>query len=521
MLLVFILQMIAQGIAQVLTVPKPQAQAKDIQKPKELTIQEKINGSGKKFLPDGTILFVYSVNKQDDKDKLATEIFDANSSLIWQGVQFKDANNKPVWEGVNNAPLPFKEYLVWNDNYGESSYRGEFKQHMVINPNFSESLDCILYRDGNDREVWRYNLPKGYFTGYASEHKIVGYIGLNGFVKNKEEVKSFGKLIHWDRQTENKQLSHAVLWITDHYVCLVDVQNREVDVVLKTETSKIIKYYVRNSPESRERAQFAAPTIKYRQAMDFVTEDNIHHLILREPAQVLDVTLPKEQPGKRTYVMFTATENDIFFRITKYNQPEFQIPKRFPNYDEYTSKELHIQTDLYKLNKNGTLDNVNHYEWTRPESAWKQFFGPVPKSKPYITAFSPPFYDWLWRCYYLEIENFNYADSTPLAAAIVVIRELRPLNVPLNLLISIAIMGFTLWHGLARRTSWVKLIFWVIVAGLLNLAGLLTYLALNHTPVIKCPACGKKRGLEMDNCAQCGSPLPIPQRKPTDLIMAN
>jgi len=65
------------------------------------------------------------------------------------------------------------------------------------------------------------------------------------------------------------------------------------------------------------------------------------------------------------------------------------------------------------------------------------------------------------------------------------------------------------------------LIFWVILAGLLNLAGVLTYLALNHTPVIKCPACGKKRGLEMDNCPQCGSPLPIPQRKPTDLIMAN
>ena len=82
-------------------------------------------------------------------------------------------------------------------------------------------------------------------------------------------------------------------------------------------------------------------------------------------------------------------------------------------------------------------------------------------------------------------------------------------------------MAFALWHGWARRTSWVKLILWLIIVGAFNLAGLLTYLALNHTPVIKCPACGKKRGLEMNNCSQCGRPLPIPQRKPTDLIMAN
>jgi len=82
-------------------------------------------------------------------------------------------------------------------------------------------------------------------------------------------------------------------------------------------------------------------------------------------------------------------------------------------------------------------------------------------------------------------------------------------------------MAFALWHGWPRRTSWGKLILWLIIVGAFNLAGLLTYLALNHTPVIKCPACGKKRGLEMDNCSQCGSPLPIPQRKPTDLIMTN
>jgi len=392
---------------------------------------------------------------------------------------------------------------------------------MAIEPAFSESLNCIFYPDGNDREVWRYNLPKGCFAGYTSKHKIIGHIGLNGFVKNKAEVKSFGKLMHWDRQTGNKKLSPPALWVTDHYACLIDIPNRKVDVILKTETSKITKYCVRNYPEPRLRAQVAAPTIKYRPAMGFVTEDNIHHLILSEPEQKLDVTLPKEQPGQKTSVAFTATENDIFFLIATFNQTGIPIRKRFSDYDEYANKELHAQTGLYKLNQNGTLDMVNHYEWTRPESKWKQFLEPEPKSKPFVTAFSPPPYDWVWRKYSDYISDYYYENSIPISAIFGIIKESRPINTPFNLLISLAIMGFVLWHALPRRTSWAKLIFWVILAGLLNLAGLLIYLALNHTPAIKCPACGKKRGLEMDNCSQCGCPLPVPQRKPTDLIMTN
>ena len=135
------------------------------------------------------------------------------------------------------------------------------------------------------RRFWRYSFSKEYFTGYTSEHKIIGYIGLNGFVENKAQVKPFGKLIHWERQTEDKELSPPALWMTDHYVCQIDIPNRKVDVILKTETSKIKKYFVSISPEYPRRDQFAASTIKYRPAMDFVTEDNIHHLFCRNPSR--------------------------------------------------------------------------------------------------------------------------------------------------------------------------------------------------------------------------------------------
>jgi hypothetical protein len=102
-------------------------------------------------------------------------------------------------------------------------------------------------------------------------------------------------------------------------------------------------------------------------------------------------------------------------------------------------------------------------------------------------------------------------------AAIIV--EARPGYSYLNYALSAAMLAFALWHGWARRTSWGRMLCWFAVVALFGIAGLLTYLALNHTPVIKCPICGKKRGLERFNCVRCGDILPVPQRKPTDLIM--
>ena len=74
-------------------------------------------------------------------------------------------------------------------------------------------------------------------------------------------------------------------------------------------------------------------------------------------------------------------------------------------------------------------------------------------------------------------------------------------------------------HAWPRRTHSAKLIFWVVFVFLFNLPGLLTYLALNHTPVIRCVNCGKKRGLQQDACCRCGTALPQPKAKETDLVM--
>jgi hypothetical protein len=89
----------------------------------------------------------------------------------------------------------------------------------------------------------------------------------------------------------------------------------------------------------------------------------------------------------------------------------------------------------------------------------------------------------------------------------------------LNWILGLAMAAFAFWHGWPRQTSLGKLIFWLAFTLVFNLAGLLTYLALNHTPIIKCSSCGKSRCLGQVNCLRCGTELPAPKRRKLDLIL--
>ncbi len=96
--------------------------------------------------------------------------------------------------------------------------------------------------------------------------------------------------------------------------------------------------------------------------------------------------------------------------------------------------------------------------------------------------------------------------------------EFRPVGWVMNWALSAAMMGFAFWHGWPRRTSQARFVFWLAFVAAFNLAGLLTYLALNHTAIIRCPACGGRRGLARLDCAQCRAQLPAPKSGKLDLI---
>jgi hypothetical protein len=252
---------------------------------------------------------------------------------------------------------------------------------------------------------------------------------------------------------------------------------------------------------------------------------------MREPNQAITMELPEQlqeqnqifrwQWQYNTNLDFTATDKAIFVQYLekKFNPPLSQkLTKQYQK--EYDSKPQPRSIQLYKVIDDGKLMLVNQFDWTRPVVPTSQALNPgsIPK---WAGTVSPPVFDLSWALCGDSLYKLVIEGTGMMQGYAIIISQFRPLHRSLNYVLSAMMMTFALWHGWARRTSLAKLILWLIIVGAFNLAGLLTYLALNHTPVIKCPACGKRRGLEMDNCSQCGNPLPIPQRKPTDLIMAN
>jgi DNA-directed RNA polymerase subunit RPC12/RpoP len=129
----------------------------------------------------------------------------------------------------------------------------------------------------------------------------------------------------------------------------------------------------------------------------------------------------------------------------------------------------------------------------------------------YFTIFSPPVFYGFNKI--IENNPIDFKTDFPddkegmIKGYFELVTDSYPRNLLFCIIISSVMMLITLRHGWARKNKF-TLVLWALFVGLFNIAGLLTYLALNHTTTIKCPACGKKRNLEKDECIRCGAKLP-------------
>ena len=170
--------------------------------------------------------------------------------------------------------------------------------------------------------------------------------------------------------------------------------------------------------------------------------------------------------------------------------------------------------ELYRVNESSNIYLLKRHEWT--EQVGEKDYYELSTPRP-IRWVSTPLYDLLWYLFdrdYLRESRDNQLLQGLVQATI----GLRPAGSIYNRLLCLLMAALALWHGWPRRTSLPRLIFWLILTAVFNLAGLLTYLALNHTPLVKCSACGKRRGLQGSACIRCGKELPPPQRRKSDLI---
>jgi len=250
------------------------------------------------------------------------------------------------------------------------------------------------------------------------------------------------------------------------------------------------------------------------------TTDGQHHLILREPKEQFSFNL--RSPS------FTDTKQENFVRNYGSDMPPVpNIKSSKQEFDKWMhearTKSWNHWTELYKVN-NGELELMNRYKYVRPPLSEPliQKRDSRPPVHRYVSQFSPGLYDLItyFRARFWS-RSYLYQNRGALSYDLLVgIQGLQPYQGMINRILSGLIMVYVFWHGWARRTSWARFVFWLVFTGLFNIVGLLTYLALNHTAVIKCPICGKHRGLAQVNCARCQGQLPAPERGKHDLIFS-
>ena len=485
-------------------------------KPEKISDQEKhlekIRNSAKQFLPDGTIHLVYTfsdVPTVSEDDQKQQEVYDANGSLLWSGLQ----KNRPY------------EYLSWTEvpsDYSQRFDEQRMKQIYTITPEFSRPLEIPVRSQEKIQQIWRYDPTRQLFVGYRVNGGNIGYIGSKGFTDSISRAKPFGTFKMFTDWCPQDSFSPTLLWQTNRRIYEINFEKQRVQLIFESIESNIKQIALHKWRPIRSETE---PDLKipYRPLIKCMDEDNKHHLIMRNPDRKLTVTV--DDDWWSLPLSFTATTQGIYLY-------HFDTEKRLPTayskspklIDEwlrkFEGKPYKNWMELYKVDNKANLHLLNRYDWTVPARTGPilKVNPPRKKTKHYVRQFSPPLYDLTWYLSgsfgaYLYRNNFLTSDFAFFVA------EIRPGNSILNWVLSLAMAGFAFWHGWPRQTSRAKLIFWLAFTLAFNLAGLLTYLALNHTPIIKCSSCGRSRGLARVNCLRCGTELSAPKRRKLDLIL--
>ncbi len=483
-------------------------------KPKaEFTQEEKrlnrIRNSAREFLPDGTIHLVHKLTRRTPSrmDETETEqIYDTNDNLLWEG----PGNKRPY------------EYLSWANQsrgFGENFTQQKMKQIQMITPGFSRNIEIPVGSYNKTGQIWRYHPGAQYFKGYNTKGGKIGYAGSTGFTDSKSKVKPFGEFRLFTAWCPQDTSSPTLLWQTQRRIYQIDFEKRQVEMIFESADSDISMVYLHGWRDLKPGEKEYIDHKKYRPLLLCMTKDGKHHLILREPKQQLSLVVPRSS--------VIATKQDIFVRHTGSDSfPPADISGSRELFDKWLQerrvKPRNLWTELYKVDNQGGLELLNRYDWTLPPPSV-----PVVRArdsriavKRGVSQFSPPLYDLVVRLLGRKFWSWAYSSRNRgdfFSSLAWMIMDIRPYGGVINRVLSALMMGFVLWHGWPRRTSWAGFVFWLIFVGIFNLAGLLTYLALSHTTVIKCPVCGKRRGLVQVECVRCQAELPAPERGKLDL----
>jgi hypothetical protein len=473
----------------------------------ELTEEQKhdkiVRSARRNWLADGTMHLVHysGGTMYGFPGERSVEIYDTEVNLLWSGPE----EEKPY--SYLSGPGPYGRWHGFP--FMGTEFTIEFSRSLVVPVVSGEKVKV---------ENWRY-MPSGeYFTGYNQNGERIGYLGADGFWSEKDKVNGLGKLKWADAWSSRDSYTPKMIWHCEKVLWQIDFEQREVEKLYEfkdgTDYFRLFGWRALDEQESPMRRAIA------------VFEKEGCHLVIDNPREVITIKLAAEYSKIYHSINILRGGDEFYVRLSGMKGAPVDKDDRAAMVkwlEETRGKPRDIWQELHRLKGSGELELLGRNEWTNPvevgrktKSSWER----AEEFKKYTTSAAPVFFMPIgkWR---LEERNKYRADYGNFVRGVdEIVIYTAPTNMFYCLVLSFVSVCGAAYHGISRRLSVAGLIGWLVFVGIFNVAGLLTYLAMNHKPVFRCSACGKKRHLIGDICIRCGRGLAVPERKETDLVFA-
>lgn len=474
----------------------------------ELTEQEKqqqdIDYAEKEFGTDGTLYLVNYTDVPGVSNERNVVVKDKDGAILFTG---KEKDN------------PYS-FIAWRSNdrqqysYSPSANQDYLNELNMISMSFSRSYTISVVNADNKRiGHWLLDARKRYFAYYSIGGQCGGYLGVNGYSQDAGDAESFADCVLMDSWLAPNSYNPMLLYQTKFAVYQIDFQKKQVEMLVKTEQDPIEMMETYNWREKMD--------IPSRPMLKVTAKSEKIFLVLKNPQRTIEIQ-PSEE-FRYNYLQIAVVGDKMWCRLREIiGRPKTDDSKVIRAWwDANLNKPMQSRIRLFEIDEAGNFVERNSFAWTRPAYKWTaDSYSQEEKRRHLINSFSSRVPGWI-AAGILEIAGeANMARSRYCRMLMDCVDVTTPFNQAVNLSLMTLFALLTLVHGLPRRTGVAKLLFWIGFVLLFNLAGFLTYLALNHTPVVRCASCGKWRGLAQDACCRCGAVLPLPRGKETDLLSA-
>jgi|GEM_PF-5902483 len=472
------------------------------------------------------------LQKNNNNQFLAKKLFDNNGDIFyWQThINHKQEGNRDI-VGVNKMKVGYSKakyplgYLVWTGDSDNNQQLYYGSSVIPLNEMAFPDHD-IIKGDENigPHVIWRWHFVREIFEGFSRDNSAVGYLGLNGFVEDRDKAQPMGMVVDVVKDDVYDDGIVNFLWVTEKCMARINFYTKKFYPLFAIDNNDKIKaitltkgVYAHENDMDKYNTVFKSEKGKRRMPFRhqiLVKTDKAHYVIMSKPDQVIKLQLPHRnghwevsQHGDGKFYARCRIQDEAWFRKgMSYNYA--MIERLMISRRRLRTAPLHISDEIYTFDATGKITLLNRYAHTYyPKGTDKQYYRIKHATRPLI-AYLPGVDQLMW--YFEKGQRGNGLHKTLYAK----------MFSRWSIFNTCWVLGLVIWYGHKRKQTMVGFIGWLLFVACFNLAGGITYWLANKQPIIKCQACGKQRGINTNACNHCKAPLAKPMLRPADLLLS-